>query len=166
MPPAGQAAVSCYEARDWNCAFDNGVALMRTEGYVAGCVADTRHGCSYQIYLLYVAGVGASAQADNARRREIAERGLELVRPMSDGVVETDGEILFSALCYDACKSVGDKACMEESAAMLRLAHRSPDYDEDNPGYFREDVEEETGVRYPLDLHAIMAEVAGTEKLQ
>ena len=166
MPPEGQAAISCYEAKDWNCAFDNGVALMKTEGYIAGCVADTQHGCGYQIYFLYVTGVGASATANNTRRREIAERGLELVRPMNDGMVETDGEILFSALRYDACKSMGDRACMEDSASLLRLAHENPYYDEDDPGSFLDDAEEETGVRFPLDIHAIMAEVAGTEKLQ
>ncbi len=165
MPPEGQTAVSCYEAKDWNCAFDSGVALVKTEGYIAGCLADTHHGCSYPVYFLYVTGVGASAKADNKRRREIAERGLDVVLPMSDGMIETDGEILFSALRYDACKSLGNKACMEESAALLRLAHESPDYDEDDPGYFFE-VAEEAGVRYPLDLHAIMAEVAQTEKQQ
>ena len=166
MPPERKAAISCYEAKDWDCAFDSGVALMKTEGYVDGCVADTRHSCSYQIYFLYVTGVGASAKADNVRRREIAERGLELLRPMSDGMVETDGEILFSALRYDACKSMGDTTCMNDSASLLRLAHNSPDYDEDDPGSFLDDAEEETGVRYPLNLHAIMAEVARTEKLQ
>ena len=166
MPPEGQAAASCYEAKDWNCAFDNGVALMKTEGYVAGCVGDIHHGCSYAMVFLYVAGVGATAEADNARRREIAERGLELVRQMSDGMVETDGEVIFSALRYDACKSMGDTACMEESATLLRLARKSPDYDEEDPGYFLDDAVEETGVRFPLNINAIMAEVAQTEKLQ
>ena len=156
-PPEAQAAVSCYEAKDWNCAFDYGVALMKTEDYIAGCAADRHHGCGYQISFLYVTGIGASVTANNTRRREIAERGMELVRPMSDGMVETDGEILFSALRYDACKSMGDKACMEDSASLLRLARESPDYDLVVPGPFLDYAEEETGARFPLDIHAVIA---------
>ena len=166
MPPEVLAVEGCYAARDWTCAFDRGAALMEAEGYVASCLADSHHGCAFPVLFLYSTGLAAAAEADNAGRRAIAERGLDLARQMSDGVVDTDGEVFFSALRYDACKSMGDAACVADSARMLRLARKSPDYDEENVGRFVDDFEEETDVRLPMNLQAIMAEVARTEKLQ
>lgn len=166
LPLEVQALEGCYEAKDWTCAFDRGAALMEAEGHVASCLADSRHGCAFPVLFLYSTGLAAAADADNAGRRAIAERGLDLVRQMSNGVVDTDGEVFFSALRYDACKSTGDVACVEDSVGMLRLARKSPDYDEENVARFLDDLTQETGVRPPVNVQAIMAEVARTEKLQ
>jgi hypothetical protein len=156
-----ERVAACFEAGDWPCAFDGVVEFYQAPGAIENCLANAMHGCDYEMVTVIVSGIGAAKQAGTSDRRMIAERALDLLKPMSRGL--TEGEIAFSALRYDACKAVDDQACMAESADLMRLANAS--------GYGGEDsltdmawLLGEFGVQHSLDLALVMKEVAGMEK--
>ena len=162
--PDQERLAVCYEARDWNCAFDGLATLFETPDYVEGCHADdTPEGCGYEGLMIFVSGIGAAEKSSASDRRVIAERALAVMNSMSDGEIEAEGEIHFSALRYDACKAVDDKACMAESISLMRIAIANGYGDDD---WIREidGMLSEEGVRYPLDLAQVMNEVVGMEK--
>jgi hypothetical protein len=156
---------ACFEARDWSCAFDGLVSAYETRGNIEGCLADEHHGCGYEMITIYVSGVGAAEKANASGRRNIAERALAVLSPMSEGEMEAQGEIAFSALRYDACKAVDDRDCMAESADLMRRANANEDFGDDPLGDMAWMLGE-FGVQYPLDLALIMKDVAGMEKKQ
>jgi hypothetical protein len=153
----------CYEAREWTCAFDGLVTAYETRENVEGCLADEHHGCGYEMIAIYVSGVGAAEKANAFGRRNIAERALAVLSPMSEGEIEAQGEIAFSALRYDACKAVDDRDCMAESADLMRRANANEDFGDDPLGDMAWMLGE-FGVQYPLDVALIMKDVAGMEK--
>ena len=154
---------ACYEAEDWNCAFEGMMTWYETTDVIKDCLADTQHGCSYEMIAIMVSGIGAAEKASVVGRRDIAERALRVLAPMSEGGIESEGEIAFSALRYDACKAVGELACMAESAKLMRLAYVFED-DGDEVLTDMDWMLGEFGVQHPLDLALVMKEVAGMEK--
>jgi hypothetical protein len=154
---------ACFEAHDWSCTFDSVETLFKTSGAIENCVVPASHDCSAEMIAIVVSGIGIAEKSSLSDSRVIAERALDLLDGMNGGV--TEGEIAFSALRYEACKSVDDQACIAESADMIRLARVN--------GYGHEDsltdmaqILGEYGVRHPLDLALIMTEVAGVEMQQ
>jgi hypothetical protein len=153
---------ACFEAQDWTCTFDGLVTAYEKRENIEGCLADERHGCGYEMITIYVSGIGSAANANAAGRRNIAERALAVLSPMSEGEIEAQGEIAFSALRYDACKAAGDQDCMAESADLMRRANANEDLDDDLGDMVR--MLGEFGVQYPLDLALVMKDAAGMEK--
>jgi hypothetical protein len=162
-----ERVATCYEARKWNCAFDGLTKMFSKPESFASCLADTRHGCGFEILYITVSGMGAAEKASAADRREIAERALEAMKPMSDGLIETEGEVFFSALRYEACKEAVDTICITQSADLMRLAISTGERNgSDFDGYVDDFYEalSDNGIRYPIDLEQVFKEVAGMEK--
>lgn len=163
----GAREAACFEAKDWPCVFDDLIADVDTEEFVVQCAADQQQyaadACWTVPLLVYVAGIGAAETADNDRRKQISELGIAALDRLAEGAIRSEGELLFSALRYDACRSMNNAACMSESAGLIRLAYANGQLDEFSIDEMAEMLGE-FGVRYPLDLALVMTEVAGMEK--
>jgi hypothetical protein len=173
--PEQQRRVACFEAKDWPCFFDDLVAEVDTDEFAAQCLADRAlhaDACAYVGMTVYLAGIGASETADSSRRIQIAEHGIAALDRVSEGTIESEGELHFSALRYDACKAMNDAACIEESARMIRLAVEWAAREQIDAAEMASMMAEmdsmllNFGVRYPIDLRMVMAEVARTEAQQ
>lgn len=177
-------AAMCYENKDWECAFDGMVRVFSIPAGLESCLGWDEshrhtHGCGYEMVAVTTAGVGASIAADPTKRRYIAERALSILKPMSEGSME--GELFFNGLRYDACKTLGDDMCRDESALMMRQilsaiiyeANLNPDgiknTDAENiaEGISRlQDLFLSEDVEYPLDLNVIAVEVMQAELVE
>ncbi|MFN5998039.1 MAG: hypothetical protein ACK47Z_13130 [Paracoccaceae bacterium] len=157
--PAAKAALACFDDKDWVCAFDGLADFLETSKRLETCASEPR-GCGYEVATLYVAGIGAAEKVDPSERRAVAERALKLLGTVADGVMPKNGEILFSALRYDACAADGDEACKAESADMIRLAIKVGNRQVD----FANAQLAAQGIHYPINLGNVIAEVSQTEK--
>ncbi|MFM2355247.1 MAG: hypothetical protein RLZZ528_983 [Pseudomonadota bacterium] len=155
-------AVTCWEAADWACAFDGFVTAYTRDGAAEKCLADAHHGCGYEILALYQSGIGAAGRVDPEARRGIADKALSLVGVLSEGQIGREGEILFSALRFDACSRTGDTACRNESAGLIELALEATTAVDDTEEMLVA-MKNDTGITYPLNLRAVIAEVSATE---
>ena len=157
--PAAKAALACFDSKDWVCAFNGLSDFLETSERLETCDASER-GCGYEISTPYTSAIGAAENATVPERRQIAERALNLLGQVSNGVINTNGEVLFSALRYDACRAQGDEVCMVESAALIQLATHAGNTQAD----FAIPLLADQGISYPIDLDAVVAEVSQTEK--
>ena len=79
-------------------------------------------GCAFEIIALQQLTVQAAAIQDPAGRRATAERGFALYQALSKDKSDQQGDLVFSAIRFDACQTLGDEACAGESATLVKRA--------------------------------------------
>jgi hypothetical protein len=154
-------AVTCFNDMRWDCVFDRVLRWKPEDGPAIFCRPGV-HGCLEVWQVAYISGIGAAQDKDADGRRKIAESALELVKRANEGIVEEKGELHFSALRYDACKTLGDDACVTDSAATIRRAVEVGVFPMNLEDVVQVDLSG-TNVVYPLDLDAIIAEIMQTD---
>jgi hypothetical protein len=153
---------ACYRDENWDCAFDGLVKHYSTELMQPSCLLNKHDACGDQMWSIFNIGIAASVEADAVRRRYISERALEILDPMTEGLIAADGEVYFSALRFDACKRLNDAACANDSAKMLKLAKEKRDKSWLLPWF--EGALKSSGHSYPINLNDVMAEVSQMEE--
>jgi hypothetical protein len=157
-----ERAHACFEAHDWSCVLDQFSTKYEGPNSRTDCLAAGREACWIDMMMVMVSGVGAAENAGPLERRVFAERALNILKPMSEQEFEEEGELLLSAIRYDACSTAKDEACMAESADLIRraVAH-GPDIRAAAADLY--DMFDKVGVRYPIDLEGVVNEVARME---
>lgn len=173
-------AQSCIENKDWECAFESMTEALSSQDGIDFCTGkSTGVSCWSDMIFLKATAAGASANATPEARRDIAERALSITK-----VIEGDlkgGELILSGLRYDACKAMNDRACMDESAQIIRpflddslldprFGHVAARDTENRDELIIAEAINYTktyyyidGTGYPVDLNAVAAEVMQME---
>ncbi|WP_208347280.1 hypothetical protein [Pseudaestuariivita rosea] len=114
--------VSCAQADDWGCAFDNLASAFDHEetDYPEACRGDHHHGCSYEMIAAYEAAIRAATEETAENQKQITERGIDILGALSNNFKHTGGgELGLSVIRFEACRSLDDTACAYESAEMI-----------------------------------------------
>jgi hypothetical protein len=139
--------------------FDGLVQMYEPAENRSDCVAHGREACWIDMMSLTVSAIGSTESASTLERRKAAERALGVIVPIVQTSESEGGEILLSALRYDACRAVKEVACMTESANSMNQAMADvSDIGTEVSALYG--LLEEFGVRYPIDLEQVMKEVA------
>jgi hypothetical protein len=127
----GELVEACYESEDWACVFDNLMSGFEIEISRGGTCqkAEPRHpqdnmgpDCQFGFLFYYDFAVKASTGVEPERRREVAERFLDLMagyKVPNDGNLAKGWRLGMNALRLDSCIELADEACRVESAARI-----------------------------------------------
>jgi hypothetical protein len=131
MDELGAVLQTCYENEDWACVFDNAMLGFETEIARGGTCEKIgpRHAqenmgsdCQFGFLFYYDFAVKAATGVGPERRREVAERFLDVMvgyKVPDDSNVSKGLHLGINALRLDACTELGDDACRMESAARV-----------------------------------------------